>query len=93
MDLLARLSESRFAIMLPENTAETTDVVASRAMQTLAKRPFKIADQSIPLELRVGSAQHRTGDSVEVLVGRAEADLLEPSECDSSSALAELVGN
>lgn len=92
MDLLARLSESRFAVMLPENTINTTEVVASRAAQALRKRTFTVGEQSISLQLRVGSAQHRTGDSVEVLVGRAEADLLEPSEFDAP-AVAELVGN
>ncbi|WP_442485025.1 diguanylate cyclase domain-containing protein [Aeoliella sp. SH292] len=92
MDLLARLSESRFAVMLPENTINTTEVVASRAAQALRKRTFTVGEQAIPLQLRVGSAQHRTGDSVEVLVGRAEADLLEPSEFEAP-AVAELVGN
>lgn len=92
MDLLARLSESRFAVMLPENTSETAEVVGRRATLALTKQPLKCNGQSVQLALRVGSAQHRTGDSVEVLVGRAEAHLFDPNGTEQAAPTTQLVG-
>ncbi len=75
MDLLARMGENRFAVMLPGNDVETAIIVGDRADSLLDKFPLKIEDTIVDLQLAFGGAEYKTGDSVEVLVGRAEAAL------------------
>lgn len=75
MDLVARLSDSRFAVMLPGNTLDTADTVVSRLSNALSQCPLQIGSQLIDLELNAGKSQLKAADSVEDLVNRAEADL------------------
>ncbi len=75
MDLLARLSDRRFAILLPQNSAETATTVGQRAGAALRECPLQLAGHRVELELSLGVAEYTTGDTVEVLVGRAEANL------------------
>lgn len=88
MDLLAQLSESRFAVMLPDNDIETAERVVSRASEALRQCPFEFENQRVALVLSAGKSQHKTGDSVEVLVGRAEADLNDPMKREVGAAAA-----
>ncbi|WP_252853692.1 GGDEF domain-containing protein [Aeoliella straminimaris] len=77
MDLVARLSESRFAVILPGNTLGTADAVVFRLANALKQSPLQYDNQLIDLELVTGKSELRMSDSVEMLVGRAEADLHE----------------
>lgn len=71
MDLLGRLDEGQFVMMLPSAKADEAEVVAKRAAKALAGCSVPMGDQSIQLSTRMGVAQHRPEDSAASLVHRA----------------------
>ena len=75
MDLLARLSDSRFVAMLPGNSDDTALAVGHRASKTLKECPLELEGETVDLQLALGATQYVTGDTVEELVSRAEAQL------------------
>lgn len=85
MDLLAHLSENRFACLLPGSNRESAATVGGRVKEAFAQCPLVIGDESIALDVEFGVTDYLTGDTAEVLVGRAEQDL--------SNAKTDLVAN
>lgn len=75
MDLFARLNENSFVTLLPNNSIESAEIVRSRTLAAFEAYPLTIGNDSPDLAINAGIAQFQTGDSVEDIVGRAEAAL------------------
>ncbi len=75
MDLFARMGDNRFAALLPENTADSAMTVGQRVIATLKECPLEINGETVELRIALGGAHYGTGDTVEKLVGRAEAEM------------------
>ena len=85
MDLLARLSENKFAVMIPGSETEGAVEVAERAIRALDKCSLPVGDASLELRMLFGTARVAAVDTVETLVERAELQL-QRSEKQSSAA-------
>jgi len=77
-DLCACLGDHAFCLVLPETGIEATNAVTQRLRGVLRHTEFGISDVSRPLTLQVelGSAEFRPGDTPETLVARAQGAAL-----------------
>ena len=80
MDLLARLDENRFVVMLPDGDEEVVGIVGQRSIATLRECQLKLGDEIPDLQVEFGSSAMEPGDTVEILVGRALSDLPTPGD-------------
>ncbi|QDU87547.1 Response regulator PleD [Pirellulimonas nuda] len=75
MDLLARLEEARFVLMLPGSGAETTDMVAERMSATLAGCRFPAGGREVSMSVATGAASIQGDDTAASVIRRAEGAL------------------
>lgn len=87
MDLVARLSDDRFSIMLPGGTSQSAELILSRANAAFAECPLKLDDVEFQLHLLAGMATYKVADSVEDLVGRAVSDMQSEAEVAAADAV------
>ncbi|MEM9186172.1 MAG: diguanylate cyclase [Planctomycetota bacterium] len=71
MDLLGRVDESQFALMLPTATAADAHRVATRAVAALGGCAVPIGDDQLQLEAEMGVAQLHPDDTAASLMNRA----------------------
>lgn len=69
---LARLGGEEFVVLLPDTTQAAAAVVAGRIRAECQRMPVAIAEVSINFTVSVGVAQLRPGDSINVLLRRAD---------------------
>lgn len=75
MDLLGRLEDGRFGIMLPGSGEKDAHLVAARAQKALVDCPVLLDDQQSPLRVQIGVAVVGTDDTATSLIERAERQL------------------
>lgn len=75
MDLVARISESVFAVMLPGATLVEATLAAERTNKSLQGRSIPNVGDDLDLHIRIGMSELNASDTVETMVGRAEAML------------------
>jgi len=71
MDLLGRLEDGQFVMMLPDAAREDAELVAERAAAALATCSVPIGDEQLKLETKIGVACLRGDDSAATLMTRA----------------------
>ena len=76
MDLLGRLEEGQFVIMLPDASQEDAELVAERAAAALASCSVPVGDGQLKLETEMGVASLRGDDSASTLMTRATQNML-----------------
>jgi diguanylate cyclase (GGDEF)-like protein len=81
-DLLARYGGEEFAILLPETEIGEGMRIAERLRATIAATPVTVAPGGVAasITLSCGIAPFRLGDTLETLVGLADAALIEAKE-------------
>lgn len=72
MDLVARLPDGRFVVMLPGSTKDDAVFVADRLSRNLFQSDIFLGDEASQLELRVGIAEVTPNDTAQSLVERAQ---------------------
>jgi diguanylate cyclase len=75
-DLVARLADQTFGVMLPGSTCEEAIITAHRLLERLENCQVPGLDPAYDLKSLVGLAQIEPGDSVESIIRRAENDLI-----------------
>lgn len=75
MDLLGRLEEGRFGIMLPGTTEQGVLLVSARARKALDNCPIPLSEQELKLSMQIGASVVRTDDTAASLIHRAERQL------------------
>ena len=75
MDLLGRLEEGRFGIMLPGTTEQGVLLVSARARKALDDCPIPLGDHESTLTIQIGASVVRTGDTAASLIQCAERQL------------------
>jgi diguanylate cyclase len=75
-DLVARLADHTFAVMMPGNSFEEASATAQRLLSGLDGCTLPALGESHDLQPLVGLATIEPGDSVESLIRRAENDLV-----------------
>ncbi|MEN1680722.1 MAG: diguanylate cyclase [Planctomycetota bacterium] len=73
MDLLGRLDDSHFALMLPGASLDEAEIAAERAVTALASCKVPVGDKQVGMETVMGVAECQSGDSAATLVSRATA--------------------
>ncbi len=76
LDLLARIAENHFAVMLPESSKQEALETMERAIQALDHCSLPVGDGNLDLQIGFGVAEIQPTDTVETLVGRAEKHLV-----------------
>lgn len=88
MDLVARLSDDQFALMLPGGTSNSAELILGRASAAFDACTMRVQDGDHRLSLLTGMAKYRTGDTVEDLVQRAQDDIVgAPAEQEAKNAV------
>lgn len=72
MDLLGRLNDGRFIIMLPGSDKENAEIVGCRVAQALSKCSVPIGDEKIELEAKLCVADLLADDTAVTIMSRAE---------------------
>lgn len=75
MDLLARLEDARFVLMLPGSDKETTGLVAERISATLNGCRFPAGGAEVSISVATGAAAVQADDTAESVIRRAEGAL------------------
>ena len=72
-DLCARLDDTTFCIALPESPLEAASPTMQRMAGVLGFTEYSLLEIAAPVNIhpRIGSAEYKSGDSVEDLIGRA----------------------
>lgn len=81
-DLVARVGDSRFAVLLPGASVDSAEAVAMRVCHHMAAQPVPVSGQGLRCTISVGVAHMTAGaenaegvQAAEALVGRAEQAL------------------
>lgn len=74
-DVLARLGESQFVVLMPETDAAEADAIGSRLAAALAECSVPLGEGSLQLRTRTGVTQLEADDTAVSLMQRAEASL------------------
>lgn len=74
-DLIARVGGDEFALLLLHTDGQYGRIVTDRLRETVTIRAAMFEDGEIPLTISAGVVEHRAGESLEDLVGRAETAL------------------
>jgi len=75
MDLVARLNEDTFGIMLPGSVAVDATDAGERALQAMSSCAPPAGDGFFDLDMKYGVAELGAADTIESLVSRAESEL------------------
>lgn len=77
MDLVARLNDDTFGVMLPGSVAVEASDAGERVLQAMSSCAPSAGDDFFDLDMKYGVAELGTADTIETLVSRAEAELAE----------------
>lgn len=75
MDLVARLNDDTFGIMLPGSVAVDAAEAGERALQAMSSCAPPAGDGFFDLDMKYGVAELGAADTIESLVSRAESEL------------------
>ena len=75
INFVGRYGGEEFIVVLPLSTQETARAVAERINHVVAANPIRAASLSIPVTVSAGVAHYQLGDTLDSLVGRADAAL------------------
>lgn len=59
VDLLARFSDQKFVLLLPESDMEMADQIAEQIQREIAQRPFLWQNKALPLSISIGESTRR----------------------------------
>jgi diguanylate cyclase len=76
-DIVSRVGGEEFAILFSATSLQEAMVATQRAQSELAKRPFQHEGLSHPITFSAGTAQWRSGETLEQLLERADQALYE----------------
>ncbi|QHI98905.1 MEKHLA domain-containing protein [Xylophilus rhododendri] len=74
-DLAGRIGGEEFCLLLPDADIEAAMTLAERLRATLARHPLEVGGETLTLSASLGVAQARAGDSISLLLARADAAL------------------
>ncbi|MCH8536191.1 MAG: diguanylate cyclase [Alkalimonas sp.] len=79
-DLFARYGGEEFVVLLSDTPAEEAIQVAQRIHQQLIDQPFQFKAHQLCIEVSIGVAEHQPGESLTVLLQRADQALYQAKE-------------
>lgn len=79
-DLFARYGGEEFVVLLSDTPSNEALQVAQRIHQQLIQLPFKFKSHRICIEVSVGVAEHQPGESLTMLLQRADQALYQAKE-------------
>lgn len=83
IDLLARLDNGEFAVLLPGSTRNEANQIAKRLQIAAANCDARIQNERVPLQMQHGIAEFRPSDTAESMMARAHlaasAEVSEPA--------------
>jgi two-component system cell cycle response regulator len=74
-DMVACLGDETFCIVMPESGIEATAIIMHRLAGVVGNTEFALGEPAVPITVhpRVGSAEFKRGDTIDSLLGRAQA--------------------
>ena len=79
-DLFARYGGEEFVVLLSDIPADEALQVAERIHRQLAEHPFKFKAHQLPIAVSIGVAEHQAGESLAVLLQRADQALYQAKD-------------
>jgi diguanylate cyclase len=73
MDLLARLDDGEFAVMMPGSSIAEANQVARRLQTAAASCAFPVNESRSPLRVTLGVAELRANETAEIMMARAKS--------------------